>query len=98
MARWNADTGTVERWPPGRHPEHPGWLTIDCGCCNGIAWSCGETPDECSDCGGGGFLWLHIASGSVARWPGGPFTGARLTREQIERLLAAADTPTNEGA
>ena len=53
---------------------YPGWEWRGCECCNGIAWG-GETPEECRDCGGSGRYALHVASGALAAYPGGPFIG-----------------------
>jgi hypothetical protein len=57
---------------PQPYPDYPGWETIDCGCCAGIEWG-DPGPRECRQCGGGGYLARHIASGAVALYPGGPF-------------------------
>lgn len=47
--------------------------TVDCGCCNGLAWG-GEYPRECRDCKGSGLLYRY-PSGALALYRGGPFAG-----------------------
>lgn len=73
-----------------------GWKDMDCGCCAGIEWG-GEEPRECRDCNGSATLWVHLKTGTVAAYPGGPFIGSRLNAEEIAKLLAAAPTPPQEG-
>lgn len=72
MSHWDGEK--IVRTPPVPYPKHPGWLRIDCGCCVGLEWG-GETPRECSTCGGNGLIALHEASKRLALWPGGPFCG-----------------------
>jgi hypothetical protein len=72
MAYW--DGTTIVRSAPEPYDGFPGWLRIDCGCCNGLRWSAVE-PEVCADCDGAGSLAQHIASGRISRWPGGPFIG-----------------------
>lgn len=87
MANWNSTAGVVEAWAPRVHPFHAGWAMVDCGCCAGIQWG-GEAPVECSTCGAGGWLHVHLASGRTAWWPGGPFSGS-LGGDELERVRAA---------
>ena len=76
MAHWQ--DGQIVTLPPEPYPDYPGWQRLDCGCCQGLIWGGDYTtgePIECSRCGGGGFLALHVASGRLADYPGGPFRG-----------------------
>lgn len=84
MSAWNSDTLTVETWEPRLNPDFPGWALVDCGCCAGIRWG-GEEPVECSTCGAGGWLHVHLDSGVMAWWPGGPLSG-RLDADELSRL------------
>ena len=59
-----------------RLPDKPTWAVSGCGCCHGLEWG-GEEPRECRDCGGSGGVYVHLPTGSVALWPGGPFNGDR---------------------
>lgn len=70
MSYW--DGKAIIEYPAEPYFNHPGWLRIDCGCCNGIEWG-GNYPVECKRCGGGGFLAKHIPTGVVAEYPGGRF-------------------------
>ena len=72
MAYW--DGHRIVDYPDKLHPDYPGWVERDCGCCAGIKWG-GESPVECEHCGGGGFYWLHLKSGVIADYPGGPLRG-----------------------
>lgn len=74
MARWNSETGQIEYFEPRQCPDNPGWLIIDCGCCNGIRWG-GCSPIECNRCLGEGIYYKHIKSGVLAQYPGGPLMG-----------------------
>lgn len=86
MAHWNSKTGTVVRWPAVRDDQYPGWLRIDCGCCNGYAWG-GTDPSECWDCSGSGWLSVHAETGTLALYPGGPLVGGRATEAQLRHHL-----------
>ncbi len=77
MSYWTGEDIVYTR--PEPWPDYPGWLRVDCGCCAGLEWG-GEYPQECRDCGGGGFFALHEASRRKADYPGGPFRGTYLTR------------------
>jgi hypothetical protein len=72
MSHWDGEK--VVRFKPEPHPDYPGWVYIDCGCCNGIMWG-GDYPVECDSCMGSGFQCLHKKSGALALYPGGPFLG-----------------------
>jgi hypothetical protein len=74
MSAWDSTTQAIVRFPPHPWEGYPGWLAIDCGCCVGLEWG-GEEPRECRDCGGSGFLALHVAMKRLALYPGGPFRG-----------------------
>jgi hypothetical protein len=74
MSYWNSKAQEIVRIPDRPWPDYPGWLRIDCGCCAGLEWG-GESPRECRDCGGGGFLAKHVKSGVLADYPGGPLRG-----------------------
>lgn len=74
MASWNATEGTITAYPDKPYPDYPGWLIVDCGCCNGLEWG-GEEPRECRDCNGRGWVAVHKASRVAALYPGGPFCG-----------------------
>lgn len=56
------------------YPDYPGWKSISCGCCNGLEWG-GYDPRECTRCNGCGIVALHIKTGLLAIYPGGPFCG-----------------------
>lgn len=66
--------GKIIQWPSKSYLGHPGWLNVDCGCCNGIEWG-GEFPQDCRVCRGDGAIALHVKSGMLALYPGGPFCG-----------------------
>ena len=51
-----------------------GWKHMECGCCAGLEWG-GEYPRECKLCGGSGSLYIHVKSGVLAQYPGGPLAG-----------------------
>ena len=72
MAHW--DGSRIVRFPSTPVEGYPGWLRTDCGCCAGLKWG-GEEPRECDDCGGSGVVFVHLRSGRLALWPGGPFAG-----------------------
>ena len=72
MAYW--DGKKIVRFKPRLNEYYPGWLEIDCGCCNGLCWG-GEYPQECPDCNGEGRYFRHTKSGVLAEYPGGPFLG-----------------------
>ena len=74
MSYWNAEKQEVVRIAPEAFPGYPTWQRIDCGCCAGIEWG-GEYPVECTTCGGSGFIAKHIATGTLALWPGGSICG-----------------------
>lgn len=59
------------------------WAVSGCGCCAGIQWG-GDEPRECLDCGGGGMVFVHIPTGTVAQYPGGPFNGDRRPNLKIK--------------
>lgn len=74
MAHWDAENHTIVYADDYADPAYPGWVRSDCGCCAGIRWG-GESPVECDNCAGSGFVWKHAKSGALAAWPGGPFLG-----------------------
>jgi len=54
--------------------EYPGWIEVDCGCCNGLQWG-GEYPTDCYDCKGAGFYFIHKKSKVMAEYPGSRLLG-----------------------
>lgn len=68
-------------WKPEPIPGYPTWEDRDCGCCGGISWG-GEYPAECSRCKGRGSIAVHLPSGTVAEYPGGPLLGAHRTASE----------------
>ena len=70
------------------------WIEVDCGCCAGIAWG-GETPEECYDCGGRGYLLVHRKTGRIADYPGGPFRG-QLGSEDLRRAIESSAVEDEE--
>lgn len=60
---------------------HNDWRRERCWRCDGYGLVSGWAgvdfagPKECDACHGGGFVWLHLPSGSLAVYPGGPFVG-----------------------
>jgi len=57
---------------------------MECGCCNGIKWG-GDSPVECRDCGGKGFVYI-TEHDRIIDYPGGPFRGSCPgTFEELER-------------
>ena len=72
MSSWNGKD--IERWEPMTFPDRPGWVAVDCGCCNGIVWG-GCEPEPCGECWETGWLYIHASSGVMAEWPGGPLRG-----------------------
>ena len=72
MSRWI--NGQIVGWSDIPLLGSPGWVKRDCGCCNGISWG-GSEPVECSDCRGVGAIAVHLASGTLAEYPGGPLLG-----------------------
>lgn len=91
MAAWNSTAQTIVSSPAAVCESHPGWLLVDCGCCAGLEWG-GNEPRECRDCGGGGHLALHVDSGVLAQYPGGPFAGVA-SAEDVRRAVAEAKAP-----
>lgn len=74
MSYWDNKHQKIVEREPVPYPGAPGWLDIDCHCCNGIQWG-GEEPIECRDCGGSGHYAKHIKTGTLAQYPGGPLIG-----------------------
>jgi hypothetical protein len=72
---WDSKNQRVVQIPPEPIKEHPGWEWHDCHCCNGIQWG-GEHAVECKDCAGQGRVAVHLESGVMAIYPGGPFLGS----------------------
>lgn len=83
MAFWDSTQNRIIRIPPKPAKAHPGWEERDCGCCDGLRWG-GDIPTECGDCAGNGIIFVHLKSGVIAQWPGGPFLG-RETRNEHRR-------------
>jgi hypothetical protein len=82
MSYWDCETGKIVRSTDEPWDGRPGWVKRDCYCCNGLQWG-GDYPRECNNCGGTGITAVHIDSGAIAMWPGGPFLGShRRDRER----------------
>ena len=81
MSYWDSATQTVVRIPPERIGGYPGWVRLDCGCCDGIEWG-GDEPQDCYACKGYGSVCLHVKSGVIALYPGGPLCGHATDDEQ----------------
>lgn len=77
MSYWDSRAQKIVRFAAEPYPYYPAWDRIDCGCCNGLKWG-GETPTECKDCGGNGWLARHRETGTLALWPGGPLRGRKV--------------------
>lgn len=86
MASWNGTE--VVGWKPEPIPEYPGWWRTDCGCCNGIQWSAGTEPIECHDCFATGVRCVHLATGTLAVYPGGALLGGRAEQSLIDEITA----------
>ncbi len=82
MAYWDYKQGKVVHFPDVPDSEHEGWIWRDCGCCAGTEWG-GDTPRECSHCLGQGDYYVHVKSGRIAVYPGGPFLG-RLPQGEMQ--------------
>lgn len=85
MAYW--DGSQVIGFEPTFSRTWMGWIEADHGCCNGIKWG-GEYPREC-ECAAG-VMYVHIESGTIAQYPGGPLMGARLKGAELARLIERA--------
>lgn len=96
MSSW--DGTQILRWAPVRRTDYPEWADTDCGCCNGIEWSTGYEARECRDCMGTGVRCVHLPSGTVALFPGGPLLGARLDADALERVRSAASAGASGSA
>lgn len=81
MAYWNNESQKIESFAANPIDGYPGWVRLDCGCCNGIQWSAGYEAIECDDCCGSGVLCRHNKSGVIALYPGGPFRGIMKLKE-----------------
>lgn len=84
MAHWDYTKETIVHAPDTPYPHFQGWLIRDCGCCDGLQWG-GEEPRECATCDGSGRICIHIKSGVIAEYPGGPMLG-RLTKSERAML------------
>ena len=74
MSYWDSEAQKIVQMADEPWDGYPAWERIDCGCCAGIAWG-GWSPEECRQCGGGGFLARHRTSRVLAEYPGGPLRG-----------------------
>lgn len=58
------------------------WVQESCGNCRGFgiveSWN-GIDADvvDCDGCGGAGYIFLHVPSGTYADYPGGPLRGSK---------------------
>ena len=93
MSYWDSKKGEIIRYPPTVCEWRSHWFRLDCGCCGGLEWG-GESPVECRRCKGGGELYLHLPSGVLAQYPGGPFCGVA-TAEELD-AAKSLDTNTEE--
>ena len=62
------------------------WRVAACGCCNGLEWG-GDSPRECTSCGGTGSVWIR-PSGHVFLYPGGPALGRWSTQDYAKATMA----------
>ena len=90
MSYWDSNAQKVIHRPSAPWDGYPGWLREDCSCCNGLEWG-GEYPRECHDCGGNGFIAVHVESGLVASWPGGPCLGSM--GKSVKRPASPPEAP-----
>lgn len=81
MAYWN---GEKLVYSPPEPAFKTGWFVVDCHCCNGIAWG-GDEPYDCYDCKGSGRQFLHVDSGLLAEYPGGPALG-RYGKQELDKF------------
>jgi len=72
MAYW--DGKRIVYLPDVTSPEYPHWIIRDCGCCGGRLWGY-DTPITCPRCRGSGDIWVHVPTGTIALYPGGPLVG-----------------------
>lgn len=90
MASWNGSE--VVYFKPKLVPEHPDWVGLDCGCCGGFEWSAVAEAVECRDCNARGIRWVHVPTGTVAEWPGGPLLG-RAGKHELAAARRAQEAP-----
>lgn len=83
MAYYDYEANKIVHFP-AKPAYKEGWLEVDCGCCAGIEWG-GEYPRDCNRCAGGGLYYVHIKSGVMAQYPGGPLLG-RLPADEVMTL------------
>ncbi len=78
---WDSENQTTVSYSDEPWEGYLGWIDRDCSCCNGLVWGGGwgfhttGEPDECDLCAGIGHFAVHMKSGVIAQWPGGPFLG-----------------------
>lgn len=87
MSSWNGKE--IVRWPDEWIDGYPGWIWRDCGCCNGICWSGGCEPIECDLCWANGSIAVHLATGTVAVYPGQSLLGYKIPPDERHTHLAA---------
>lgn len=97
MSYWNSQAQTVTTFAPEPYPDYAGWERVDCHCCGGLTWTFGG---ECRDCGGGGSLARHVATRTLALWPGGPLRGhdAPAPDKPIESTSGATHVTTSHNS
>jgi hypothetical protein len=69
-----------------------GWKQQQCAICAGCGMVSAYTfdgsefegPEECSGCGGNGYIW-RSPKGALAQYPGGPFVGKETMKKANER-------------
>lgn len=73
----------------------PGWIRENCSSCDGHGMVSQYThsgddflgAEECRDCGGKGYIFLHEKSGILAEYPGGSLVGRLSKAEMAQRQL-----------
>ena len=75
-----------------RDETYPGWALVNCGCYVGQQWGTGE---DCPYCVGGAYS-VHLATRSVAKWPGGPFIGAKEDYKTMADIWSQLDEQAKE--
>jgi len=62
------------------------WVFENCGCCGGLRWGT-ETPMECNRCKGNGYYMVHILTGMLSVYPGGPFLGKLTEGDRLQFIV-----------
>ncbi len=57
-------------------PDNPAWEYVRCECHHGLVGNMASPyPEECGTCMGSGYIVKHKKTGTLAKYPGGPFVG-----------------------